>query len=84
VLVVSGLTDRELVLCRKLGECASEYVQVLLAGATDRHGRPASEYRELSDQHKHDVAEFVAHIHDLQHAVMARAAIRAHPEEFRP
>jgi hypothetical protein len=77
------MTEAEHVLCQKLGQCATEYVQVLIAATTTRHGRPASEYRELSDQHKHDVVEFVAHIHDLQHAVMARAAIRCYPERYR-
>jgi|GEM_PF-6587650 len=77
------MTEAEHALCRKLGECATEYVQALIAGTTTRYGRPASEYRELSDQHKRDVAEFVAHVHDLQHAVMARAAIRCYPELYR-
>jgi hypothetical protein len=30
-----------------------------------------------------DLAEAAAHIHDLQHFVMAQAAARAYPEEFR-
>jgi hypothetical protein len=31
-----------------------------------------------------DPADFAAHVHDLQHAVMARAAVRAYPDRYRP
>lgn len=68
------LTEQELNLCKKLGECASDYADVLSDGMG---------YKGLSPVQRQDVVEFVTHIHDLQHAVMARAAIRAHPKEFR-
>lgn len=32
---------------------------------------------------QYDLMEFAAHIHDLQHAVMAQAAARAYPELYR-
>lgn len=75
--MTAGLTDQERALCRKLGECAGEYVQAL------GNGEPV-DWAELTPAQQGDLREFVGHIHDLQHAVMARAAIRAHPEEFRP
>lgn len=31
----------------------------------------------------HDIAEFVAHVHAIQNAIMAQAAARAHPDMFR-
>jgi hypothetical protein len=66
------LTEAEHDLCHKLGSCAGDYTATL--GGWDN----------LSDAQRQDVREFTAHIHDLQHAVMARAAIRAYPERYRP
>jgi len=71
------LTDDEHALVHKLGECASEYVGVLADAAGVEGANP------LPSPLQHDVGEFVAHIHDLQHAVMARAAIRAYPDLYR-
>lgn len=30
-----------------------------------------------------DLAELIVHVHAIQHAVMANAAARAHPEQYR-
>lgn len=32
---------------------------------------------------RHDLAELMGHVHAIQHAVMAQAAARCYPEEFR-
>lgn len=84
-----ALTVDELALVQKLGECATEFGALLTA---DRGARPERDDPDfgliegrratLAGIHDHDVAEFFGHIHDLQHAVMARAARRAHPEAF--
>lgn len=31
----------------------------------------------------HDLNEFAAHIHSIQHTIMSQAAARAHPDRFR-
>lgn len=43
-----------------------------------RSGQP-----EISGTGTYDQAEMVAHIHDLQHMVMAQAAARAYPNRYR-
>lgn len=69
------LTDAEHALIEKLGSCASDYKAIL---ATDE--RRAGHLRD----YPWDEAEFVAHVHDLQHAVMARACSRLWPNRYRP
>lgn len=69
------LTDREHALIDALGKCASEFKGIL-----DDDERRAGSLRD----YPWDVAEFVAHIHDLQHAVMARACSRLWPARYRP
>lgn len=69
-MTTQGPTSAEIALCVKLGECATEFAELLRSDG-QRAGSP-------------DVAEFVAHIHALQHAVMARSAVRARPDVFRP
>jgi hypothetical protein len=76
---LAGLTPNELALCRKLGACYLDYRAVIYASSPD-----SASGQGLSQAQQHDLREFAAHIHDLQHAVMARAAIRAHPDVFRP
>jgi hypothetical protein len=74
----AGLGPDELAVCELLGECARRYRRML----TD--SGEVGPYDGLTATQKQDLGEFVAHVHDLQHAVMARAATRAHPEVFRP
>lgn len=61
------LTAAEIEAVRLLGQFASLFVHIVADGPT----RAA------------DVAETFDKIHQLQHAVMAQAAARAHPELFR-
>lgn len=39
-------------------------------------------WRQLDEYHPNDAPDFVSHIHALQHIVMSRAAVRAHPDVF--
>lgn len=39
--------------------------------------------REDGPTAEHDRAEFLTHIHDAQHAIMAQAAGRAYPNRYR-
>ena len=61
------LTEAERDLVQKLGSCWVDYSAIVGRGPS----RAA------------DCNEFVARIHDLQHAVMSQAAARAYPTEFR-
>jgi hypothetical protein len=61
------LTPAEHHLIKLLGECWTRYSRIVGDGPT----RAA------------DSNEFVTKIHDLQHAVMAQAAARAYPDEYR-
>lgn len=61
------LTDNELTLIEKLGECANLFAQVIGDG----------------EQSINDLYECVDKIHQLQHMVMSQAAARAYPEKFR-
>jgi transcriptional regulator with XRE-family HTH domain len=73
------LTPAELALVDELGVCYLDFRAVLYASD------PASASGQgLSDAQQRDLAEFAAHVHDLQHAVMARAAVRAYPDRYRP
>jgi hypothetical protein len=75
----AGLTPNEVALCRQLGACYLDYRAVVYASSPD-----SASGQDLTQAQQQDLREFAAHIHDLQHAVMARAAIRAHPDVFRP
>jgi hypothetical protein len=79
------LTESELALIATLGECAQAFV-ALINDDFDPHrryfGMSESERDVRLAVHEGDLAEFIAHVHDLQHAVMARAARRSHPEHF--
>lgn len=57
------LTEPELRLVDKLGECTVDFGM-------------------LDVMHTADLQEFMVHIHALQNIVMARAAMRSHPERF--
>lgn len=61
------LTAREQQLVSLLGDCWSEFIQILGNFTTNPENK----------------REFAAHIHDLQHAIMAQAASRAYPELYR-
>lgn len=65
------LTEAEIALVNKLGECADEFCALVRA---DRQGG--------AEAALHDLDEFIAHMHDLQHAVMCRSTRRDHPEIF--
>ena len=67
-LPLVGLTDLELDVVRRLGEIAGDLS--LIVGSNRR-------------TRDHDINEMIVHVHALQHAVMAQAAARAHPREFR-
>jgi hypothetical protein len=62
----SKLTDAEIALTRKLGDCMNEYASLPLSevGAED------------------DLREFAQAIHVCQRAVMCRLAHRVHPQVF--
>lgn len=70
VTVRIGLFDDELALIGKLGECADEFARLVHDDV--EHGAVAT----------FDVDEFIAYVHVLQRAVMARPARREHPEIF--
>ena len=70
--ITAGLTEQEHALIGMLGLCATSFKKIL----KDDERRP--------NDYPWDEAEFVAHIHDLQHAVMARACSRLWPERYRP
>lgn len=61
------LTDKEIELCRTLGEAATTFRDIATETGLDDN----------------DVREFIDHVHALQNAVMAQAARRAHPGVFR-
>lgn len=61
------LTDAERAVVRKAGDLWGDLCAVVGDGPT----RDA------------DLMELVVHIHAIQHAVMAQAAARAYPDEFR-
>ncbi len=63
-----GLTEPELRVVKMLGDVASVFALEIVGNG---------------DTREHDVNEFVAHVHALQHTVMAQAAARAHPELLR-
>lgn len=69
------VTDEENHIIDILGEAATRYKR-LLKEDDARQG--------VLRDYPWDEAEFVAHIHDLQARVMARATSRAFPERFRP
>lgn len=64
---MTGLTVREVEAVETLGRLWGELCEIVGDGPT----RDA------------DLTELVAHVHALQHAVMAQAAARAHPDAFR-
>jgi hypothetical protein len=84
-MTMSDMTVAELALVQILGQCVEAFVALC-----DVDFDPRREYAALGDDERAtrlavrsgDIAEFVAHVHDLQHAVMARAARRAHPDAF--
>lgn len=41
-------------------------------------------FARLPEAHPADLAEAIPHFHALQNIVMARAAVRAHPDRFTP
>jgi len=41
-----------------------------------------NKFCELPNRHPSDAVEMARDIHDIQHRIMARAAVRAHPEIF--
>lgn len=61
------LTDAERAAVRKAGDLWGDLCKIVADGPT----------------RDHDLAELVVHIHAIQHAVMAQAAARAYPAEFR-
>jgi len=67
-LPLVGLTDLERDVVRRLGEIVAD-LSIIVGGN-----------RRTRD---HDINELIVHVHALQHAVMAQAAARAHPREFR-
>ncbi len=73
-----AMTEAEHALVSLLGECARRYRTVLMSSGE------VGPYDGLTAAIQGDLREFVAHIHDLQYAVMARAAIRIWPERYRP
>ena len=62
------MTDAEHRVVALLGEAFTLYAQEIVADGPTR---------------SHDVGEFAARTHDLQHAVMAQAAARAYPDLYR-
>ncbi len=79
--MTAELTVAELNLIDKLGECASAFA-ALLDGDRAPARTGSAEWHRLKQAHAGDLAEFVAHVHDLQHAVMARSTRRLHPVAF--
>ena len=69
------MTDDELALVQRLGDCYTEYVRMLNAHNLDRYGTAAAADRD------HD--EFASRVHGLQARVMWLAARRAHPDRLR-
>ena len=39
-------------------------------------------FLDLPDQHPHDAPETMRDLHNIQNRLMARVAVRAHPERF--
>lgn len=74
-----GFTDKEQRLLRLLGQAAEYYAQVLKENRARREPDVTYPTGGLSENDRNDLNEFVHHIHDLQHAVMAEVARRAHP-----
>ena len=62
------LTPAEKDVIGVLGECASTYKHDIL---------------EPGPNFERDLSEFVSHIHDLQWRVLAQAAARAYPDDYR-
>lgn len=75
----ASLTGAEHDLVGKLGDCWLDFRAILHASDPASAGGQG-----LSTAQEHDLREFAAHVHDLQHAVMARAAVRAYPDRYRP
>jgi hypothetical protein len=46
----------------------------------DHIGDAYRAFLELEEYHPHDLPEFVFHVHALGRIVLARSAVRAHPE----
>jgi len=67
------LTQRERDLVAKIGECASEFGAIRRGDADENGDNPGFEG---------DGNEFCAAVHVMQRMVMARAAQRAHPDEY--
>jgi transcriptional regulator with XRE-family HTH domain len=72
------LTHVEHDLIGKLGVCYLDFRAILYASE-----EASASGQGISDAQQRDLGEFAAHVHDLQHAVMARAAIRAYPDRYR-
>lgn len=70
------MTEQELILMERLGECASIYSLLMHDYAFERYGD-----RKLGIDG--DINEFVAHIHDLQARVALFSARRDHPDRIR-
>lgn len=45
-------------------------------------GNAFNKFNALPVMHPSEKSEFVLHTHNLQHIVMARSAVRAHPDHF--
>lgn len=62
------LTSAEKAVVKALGECASSYKHEIL---------------EPGPSFDRDLSEFMGHIHDLQWRILAQAAARTYPDDYR-
>ena len=78
-----SLSQRELDLITKIGECISEYRSILYADGADYYGTMAGSVVSAADIARDgDINEFSNAVHTMQRMVMARCAQRSYPKEF--
>jgi hypothetical protein len=77
-----SLSQRELDLIEKIGECMDEYRQLLDDDGLEVFLTPQGGARKRLTAKEGDLNEFSSAVHIMQRMVMARAAQRNHPDFF--
>ena len=78
-----SLSQRELALTAKIGECMAEYRSILYADGAEYYGTMQGAMVGAADIARDgDINEFAHAVHVMQRMVMARCAQRMYPKEF--
>jgi hypothetical protein len=80
-----SLTRREIDLIEKIGQCMSEYRELLCDDGPDYYDTQSfrGDTTGISEKVRDDdINEFVEAVHVLQRMVMSRCAQRCHPNKF--